>query len=92
MSNIDEGLETADPELYEHLKECLHKFEIRGSEELFLKDWIGKALVTESLLSLMRNKMVNIVGVGIIDNEIQPLFQQNLPEENYEEQSDEITE
>lgn len=92
MSNIDEGLKNADPELYEHLTNCLHKFEIRGSEEIFIKDWIGKALVTESLLSLMRIKMVNIVGVRIIDNEIEPLFQQNLPEENYEEQTNEITE
>ena len=92
MSNIDEGLKNADPELYEHLNECLHKFEIRGSEEIFLKDWFGKALVTESLLSLMRIKMVNVVGVRIIDNEIEPLFQQNLPEENHEEQTNEVTE
>ena len=85
MSNIDEGLKTIDPELYEHLNECLHKFEIRGSEEIFLKDWFGKALVTESLLSLMRIKMVNVVGVRVVNNEIEPMFQQNLMEENHEE-------
>ena len=89
MSNIDEGLKTADLELYEHLKDCFDRFEIRGSEEIFLKDWFGKALVTESLLSLMRDKMVNVVGVREVNGEIEPMFQQNLQEENQEEITEE---
>jgi len=76
--DIDNGLKQADPELYEHLMECVHKFEIRGSEEIFLKDWFGKAIVKESLLSLMRSKMVNVVGVRDSNNELEPMFKQNF--------------
>ena len=84
-NNISEGLKNADPELYEHLKDCFDRFEIRGSEEIFLMDWFGKALVIESILGLMRQKMVNVVGVREVNGEIEPMFQQNLMEENHEE-------
>lgn len=86
MSDIDDGLKMADPELYEHLLDCIHKYEIRGSEETFLKDWIGKALVTESLLFLLREKKVNIVGLMMTkDNEIEPMFEQNQDNQTTEE-------
>lgn len=90
MSDIDDGLKMADPEIYEHLTNCIHKYEIRGSEETFLKDWIGKALVKESLLSLLREKKVNIVGLMMTkNNEIEPMFEQNrdnqITEEIFEE-------
>lgn len=85
--DIDNGLKQADPELYEHLMECVHKFEIRGSEEIFLKDWFGKAIVKESLLSLMRSKMINVVGVRDSNNELEPMFKQNFLK-NDEEMND----
>lgn len=89
MTDIDNGLKTADPELYEHLMECFHKFEIRGSEEIFLKDWFGKALVTESLLGLMRLKMVNVVGIrGNEFDQIEPMFQQNTVDETLEDEEE----
>ena len=89
-NNISEGLKNADPELYEHLKDCFDRFEIRGSEEIFLMDWFGKALVTESILGLMRQKMVNVVGIrGNEFNEIEPMFQQNTEDENLEEITEE---
>jgi len=87
--DIDNGLKTADPELYEHLKDCFDRFEIRGSEEIFLKDWFGKALVTESLLGLMRLKMVNVVGIrGNEFDQIEPMFQQNTTEETLEDEEE----
>jgi hypothetical protein len=74
MSNIDEGIKLADPDLYEHLKNCLDLYEIRGSESEVVKDWFGKALVTESLLNLVREKRIDVVGVAEVNGDFEPTF------------------
>jgi hypothetical protein len=74
MSNIDEGIKLADPDLYEHLKNCLDLHEIRGSESEVVKDWFGKALVTESLLNLVREKRIDVVGVAEVNGDFEPTF------------------
>lgn len=87
MTEFDEILRLSDPDLHEHLNDCIDKFEIRGSETAVVKDWIGRALVAESILGLMRKKMINVVGIKIVGDEIEPLFKQNLSEENYENEN-----
>ena len=63
MSDIEEGIKLADPQLHKNLKRCFDLNEIRGSEKIVLLDWFGKALVNESLLNLVRDGLIDVVGI-----------------------------
>jgi len=78
MSSLDEGIKLADPDLYEHLKNCLDLYEIRGSEREVIKDWFGKALVTESLLKFVREKRIDVAGIAESKGDFEPTFIINL--------------
>lgn len=74
MSDIEEGIKLADPQLYENLKRCLDLYEIRGSERVVIQDWFGKALVAESLLNLVRDGLIDVTGL----EELEPTFMISL--------------
>jgi hypothetical protein len=63
MTDIEAGIKLADPKLYENLKKSLDLNEIRGSERIVIQDWFGKALVTESLLNLVRDGLIDVAGL-----------------------------
>ena len=67
-----------DTELYDKIKKDFDRNEIRGSEMVVLEDWIAKALVTESLLGLLRKDKVEIVGIN--PETFDPKFKQMEPD------------
>jgi len=73
-----------EPELYDKIADSLDKHEIRegSSERIVIEDWLAQALITESLLNLLRSGMVDISGLkteldenGIV--QFEPLFTQS---------------
>jgi hypothetical protein len=72
-------LQQFDPELYEKLSKDLDRNEIRGSERIVIEEWIAKALITESLLGLLRKDLVEINGLSISDDgqNFEPTFTQS---------------
>lgn len=67
-------LKKFDTELYEKITRDFDRNEIRGSELVVLEDWIAKALVTESLLGLLRKDMIEINGLN--PENMEPTFKQ----------------
>lgn len=74
---MNKKLKEFDPELYEKLRDDFDKYEIRSDEAIVIEDWIAKALVTEGLLGLLRKGLIDIVGLGLIDDQFEPKFKQN---------------
>lgn len=72
-------LQQFDSELYEKLSKDLDRNEIRGSERIVIEDWIAKALITESLLGLLRKDLVEINGLSVSDDgqNFEPTFTQS---------------
>jgi hypothetical protein len=72
-------LQQFDPELYEKLSKDLDRNEIRGSERIVIEEWIAKALITESLLGLLRKDLVEINGLSVSDDgqNFEPTFTQS---------------
>ena len=56
-------IEKYDPELQEKIEKDFDKFEIRGSERVLIIDWINKAMLQETFLSLLRKDLINIVDL-----------------------------
>jgi hypothetical protein len=54
-----------EPELYDMVADSLDKHEIRNesSERIIIEDWLAKALITESLLNLIRAEAIEISGL-----------------------------
>lgn len=75
---MNEKLKEFDTELYIKIRDDFDKHEIRVDETIVIEDWIAKALITESLLGLLRKGLVDIVGVRLTEgDQIEPSFMQN---------------
>ncbi len=74
---MNKKLQEFDPELYEKIRDDFDKHEIRSDEAIVIEDWIAKALITEGLLGLLRKGLIDIVGLGLIDDQLEPKFKQN---------------
>jgi hypothetical protein len=68
---MNEKLRDFDPDLYDVVVDSLDKHEIRAgsSERVIIEDWLAQALITESLLSLLRKGLVDISGLKVEQNE-----------------------
>jgi hypothetical protein len=68
---MNEKLREFDPELYDAIANSLDKHEIRAgsSERVIIEDWLAKALITESLIGLLRAGHIDICGLDITVDE-----------------------
>jgi len=68
---MNEKLRDFDPDLYDVVVDSLDKHEIRAgsSERVIIEDWLAQALITESLLALLRQGMIDICGLKVDQNE-----------------------
>lgn len=76
---MNNKLQQFDSELYEKLCKDFDRNEIRGSERIIIEDWLAKALVTESLLGLLRKDLIEINGLSVSDDGqvFEPTFMQS---------------
>jgi hypothetical protein len=65
---MNNKLQQFDSELYEKLCKDFDRNEIRGSERIVIEDWLAKALITESLLGLLRKDLIEINGLSVSDD------------------------
>ena len=71
-----------DPLIAVKLRDDMDFNEIRGEDRELLMKWIEKALMVEATLFLVRNNVIDIVGVKRHDNHgFEPLFRFKMGDE-----------
>lgn len=75
---MNERFKQFDPELYEKFQRDCDYHEIRSDEKAIIEDWLAKATITESLLSLLRKGLIDINGLSLNENDqFEPTFIHN---------------
>lgn len=84
-----EDLKSVDPILAEKIKKDFDLNEIRGHTAEVFQEWAFKALMIEATLFMLRNDLMELVGVTEYpDNYYEPKFQMRIPKEDEEESDD----
>lgn len=76
---MNSKLYESDPDLYTKIVDDFDRNEIRSSERIIIEDWVAKALITETLLSLLRKDLIDITGLSVTNDgwDFEPTFAQS---------------
>ena len=76
---MNSKLSESDPDLYTKIVDDFDRNEIRSSERIIIEDWVAKALIAETLLSLLRKDLIDITGLAVINDgqDFEPTFAQS---------------